>query len=101
MKFFSKLVVYCNFAFIATAILRLVEMRMRAKGNKDALIPLPFVEGTIVILGTVAIIINLFFLLFIVIKKLTKQPVFVSKVIIWFNVILFFVQVWYHFFSKI
>ena len=83
------------------AVLRLVEMGMRAKGNKDAIIPLPFVEGTIVLLGYGSIFLNIFFILTLIFFKSTKKELLIPTWLLWFNLLMLPIQIWYHFFSKI
>jgi hypothetical protein len=98
MRTFSKIVFICNLCFIVAAILRVVELGIK-KGN--AIIPLPAVEGSIVVLGFfVAIILNVIFLGLIIFKKIIKSPINFSPIILWFNVILLPVQIWYSFFKQ-
>lgn len=100
MRTFSKIVFICNVCFIISAILRIVEYYMRHHGNKNAVaIPLPAVEGTIVVLGFVAIFINVFFLLFVLVNKLRQQERNFSKYLLLFNIVLLPVEIWYFFFS--
>lgn len=99
MKVFNKLVFICNIAFIVTAILRLVEIQRKSSGVNGRLTPLPPIEGIVAILGYGAIFINLIFLLTFVILSF-KGKAILPKWITYFNVIVFFVQVWYFFFSK-
>ena len=100
MKIFYKLVFICNLAFIAAAIFRLVEIGRKATGNKEALTPLPPIEGIVAILGYGAIFINFIFVLTFLINAL-KGKVHQPGWIAWFNLIMFPVQIWYFFFSKI
>jgi hypothetical protein len=98
MRIFSKIVFICNLCFIAAAVLRIVELGMK-KG--DAVIPLPVLEGSIVVLGFgLAIILNAIFCVILVFQKILKSPINYSVFILWFNVILFFVQIGYFFFKN-
>jgi len=63
MRFFSKLTVLMNFCFLAAVIIWYIEMNKKHAESNGQLIPLPWLEGTLVILGYGAIIVNLFFLL--------------------------------------
>jgi hypothetical protein len=98
MRIFSKIVFICNLCFIAAALLRIVELGMK-KG--DAVIPLPALEGSIVVLGFVlAIILNAIFCAIVVFQKVLKSPINYAAFILWFNVILFPIQIGYFFFQK-
>ena len=99
MKVFNKLVFICNICCIAAAILRLMEISRKVKGETGALTPLPPVEGIIAILGYGAIFINFIFVLTFVIL-FTKAKRIEPSWITYFNVIMFAVQIWYFFFSK-
>ncbi len=99
MRLFSKIAFLCNICFIVAAMLRLVELGMRSNGNNNAIIPLPFIEGTIVILGLfISVFLNIFFLISVLFLKISKQPVLFSKFLLWFNIILLPVQIFYFFF---
>ncbi len=80
--------------------MRLVELSMRKNGNNNAAIPLPAVEGSIVVLGFIAIFVNGFFLLYVLVNKLKQQQINVSKYLLWFNIVLLPVEIWYFFFSS-
>jgi hypothetical protein len=100
MRIFSKIVFICNVCFIISAILRVVELSMRHSGNNNAAIPLPAIEGTIVVLGFIAIFVNTFFLLYVLVNKLRQQQINFSKYLLWFNIALLPVEIWYFFFSS-
>lgn len=100
MRFFSKFVFICNICFIIGVVLRIIEMRP-ANENHNALIPLPFLEGSIVVLGLLfAVIFNAAFVFIILFRKSIRRPVNISKWLIWFNMLLFPVQIWYFFFKN-
>jgi hypothetical protein len=81
--------------------MRVVELAQRAKGNYNAAIPLPVVEGSIVVLGFVAIFVNVIFLVTFLFMKLSKKSLFLSKFLLGFNLFLLPVQIWYFFYSLI
>jgi hypothetical protein len=97
MRFFAKIVFICNLCFIASVILRFVEKSNKAKGITDNAIPLPFLEGTIAVLGELAMIINIFFcaiaLILIVMKKIKQIPLWM----VIFNFIILLAQVYWFF----
>ncbi|MEO5944213.1 MAG: hypothetical protein ABIP30_02065 [Ferruginibacter sp.] len=79
--------------------MRFIENSVHSNGSHDAVIPLPFLEGSIAVLGlVVAIFLNMAFVFIIIFRKSIRKPVNVSRVIIWFNIILLPVQIWYQFF---
>jgi len=97
MRFFSKIVFICNLCFVASVILRFVEKNNAAKGRAGQAIPLPFAEGTIAVLGELAIIINIFFcaiaLVLLLMKKIKQIPLW----IVIFNFIILLAQVYWFF----
>ncbi len=101
MRTFSRIAFICNICFIISAILRVVELTKRAHGNNNAAIPLPAVEGTIVILGFIAIFINVVFFLAFLVSKISNKTNSIPKFILWFNILLIPVEIWYSFFSNI
>ena len=58
MRIFSKFVFICNLCFVVTVVMSIIEKIDRAKGKTDVAIPLPFVHGTLVVLGFLAIVVN-------------------------------------------
>ena len=100
MRFFSKIVFIGNICFIISAVLRIAELNYRKAGNTDNVIPFPALEGSVVVFGLFAILLNAAFVFIILFRKSIRRPVPVSRFIIWFNLLMLPVQVWYHFFSK-
>ena len=101
MRFFSKIVFICNICFIISVVMRLVEFGMRKNGNVNAVIPLQAVEGTIVILGfIVAVLLNAAFVFVVLFRKSIKKPILVNNFILFFNLLLFPVEIWYSFFVR-
>ena len=81
--------------------MRLVEFNMRKNGNVNAIIPLQTVEGTIVILGfIVAILLNAAFVFIVLYRKSNRKPLPVNPFLLWFNLLLFPLEVWYSFFVR-
>jgi len=100
MRFFSKLTVLMNFCFLAAVIIWYIEMNKKHAESNGQLIPLPWLEGTLVILGYGAIIVNLFFLLVVFIITAFRVELKIPRWMIIFNVVVFGLQVWFHFFLK-
>jgi hypothetical protein len=95
MRFFSKLTCICNFCFIISIPLRLIEIINNKKAGFNGAIPLQPLESTVVILGTGAVILNLFFCIASVYwfykGRIKQLPLW----IVLFNLVLFPVQIVY------
>ncbi len=100
MRFFAKIVLICNLCFIASVILHFVEKSYAAKGITDHAIPLPFLEGTIAVLGELAMIINIFFCAIAVILILMKKIKQIPLWIVIFNFIVLLAQIYWFFIDK-
>ncbi len=97
MLFFSRIVFICNVSFILAVIIWLFESSMRVQGNFNGAIKFQPLEATIVILGYGAIVLNAVFVLFAVYWLMTKRSKSIPRWILLFNLLIFPVQVWYHF----
>ena len=74
---------------------------MRKNGNINAVIPLQAIEGTIVILGfIVAVLLNAAFVFVVLFRKSIRKPIPVNNFILFFNLLLFPVEIWYSFFVR-
>jgi hypothetical protein len=100
MRFFSKIAVLFNISFLLYVIFWYIEKYKTYEGKATQAIPLPWLEGTFVILGYTAIIVNLLFLLLAFIFYSFKADIKIPRWIIIFNIILFCCQVYFHFILK-
>ncbi len=100
MRFFSRIVFICNLCFLASIVLRLVEKVQRKDGNLDPAMGFQALEGTLVILGYGAIFLNLIFFIGAIIGLARGSLNNIPRWLIWFNLLLFPVQVWYFFFAN-
>lgn len=100
MKFFSKIVFFCNLCFVASVILRFVENAKKKDETFDGLVLLKPVESTLVVLGYGAIIVNALFLLLYFFLKTIKKSKQIPQWIVLCNLVFFLVQVYYFFFSS-
>ena len=100
MRFFSKLTFICNCCFLAYVVLWYFEVHSHQRGHEGQVIQLPWLESSLVILGYLAIIVNVFFLLICLIFTSLKVKLKVPGWIIIFNGILLCGQVYFHFFFK-
>ena len=99
MRIFTRFVAVCNFCFLLSVILRIIEMRNRAKGVFTGAIPFKPLESSIVVLGYTAIIINIIFcLVYIIAVARGRQQRFPRMAAI-FNLLILPAQVYYFFFS--
>lgn len=99
MRFYARFVAICNACFIIAAILRLIELNRRIKGNFDGAIGFQPLESTLVILGYLAIFFNLFFIILQAIRLMRGRPPVNGKWLTWFNLMMFPVEVWYFLFT--
>ncbi len=98
MRTFSKVVFICNICFIVAAVIRLIDIGLKKNGSSEALIPLPFVVATIAVLGTfVSFILNVVFAGVFTVKKLSKKIIEIPAFLIYFNLIMLPVEIWYFF----
>jgi hypothetical protein len=96
MRFFSKIVFICNCCFVAAVILRLMEKDYISNGNHDAIIPLPAVQGTLVVLGLIiAVILNFIFAGCCLVFLLLKKQHNIAGWLIWINLLFLLLQVYY------
>ena len=100
MRFFSRLVFICNLCFIASVVLRLVEMVKRNQGNLEPAIGVQALQGTLVILGYGAIFLNVIFFIWALVALARGKANPLPRWLLWFNLALFPVQVWYFFFAN-
>jgi len=98
MRFFSKFTVLCNACFLISVVLRYIVMHDQYEGGSEQILPLPWLQGTLVILGYGAIIINALFLLLYFIFVSLKMDIKIPRWIIIFNTVIFCCQVYFHFF---
>lgn len=99
MRTFSKIVLLCNICFVLACILRLVEYYKRKAGNFESAIPLQPLESTLVVLGYGAIFLSAIFCFQMMYFYLIKKQLSIPSWIVWVNLIMFPVQIWYFFFS--
>lgn len=100
MRFFSKIAVLFNVCFIIAVVFWYIEQKKSYAGNATQILPLPWLEGSFVILGYSAIIVNVLFLLFAFIFYSFKADIKIPRWIIIFNSIIFCCQVYFHFILK-
>jgi hypothetical protein len=100
MRFFSKIAVLFNACFLVAVVFWYIEKHNNHEGNSTQILPLPWLEGSFVILGYTAIIVNVLFLLLTFIFYSFKMNIKIPSWIIIFNIIIFCCQVYFHFILK-
>ncbi|MGB4842895.1 MAG: hypothetical protein WBP16_00370 [Ferruginibacter sp.] len=100
MKFFSKIAVIFNISFVLAVVLRYIEKHYEYEGTSKEILPLPWLKGTLVILGQTAIIVNTLFLIIYFVYFSFSIKLTIPRWIIIFNIIIFCCQVYFHFISK-
>ena len=100
MRFFSKITVFFNASFLLYVFFWYMEKHNTHEGNATQLLPLPWLEGTFVILGYTAIVVNTLFLLLTFIFYSFKTDIKIPRWIIIFNIIIFCCQIYFHFIFK-
>ena len=99
MRFFSKIVTLCNIAFLIAAVLRIIKFTSTVKANPNTVQQTNFFVGTVLILAIVAVLLNTIFVTIILILRLQKKEVNIHKILVYGNVLIFPLQMWYYFFS--
>ena len=97
MKLFSRITFLCNISFLLFIILRYVEFATKGEKGNDNLVQLPFITGTLVILGQLAVFINFIFCLVVLAMKIMKRVQLVPRWLVMVNVVFFLVQVFFFF----
>ena len=100
MRFFSKITVLCNACFLVAVVFWYIEFHNKKQGSANQVIQLPWIEGTFVILGYSAILLNTLFLLLAFIFFSFKADIKIPRWIMIFNIIIFCCQVYFHFILK-
>ncbi len=100
MRFFSRLVFICNLCFLASIVLRLIELVKRGDGNLNPAIGVQALQGTLVILGYGAIFLNVIFFVWAIVGLAGGAVKNVPRWLLWFNLLLFPLQIWYFFFAN-
>lgn len=99
MRFFARFTLIVNICFLASVVMRLIEIGNKAKDVANGSVKLnPFISS-IVVLGWIAIFINLFFAILFIARYTSKKMNDIPKWIVYFNLILLPMQVYYYFFS--
>ena len=97
MRFFSKIAFISNLGFIAFIFLGYVELNQKKAGIQDNIIPLPVVTGSLVVLGIMAVFINMLFAATVLYYLIKKKQYPAPAWIVFANCLLLLVQLFYFF----
>ncbi len=100
MKIFSKFVFICNLCFIVSVVMHFVQLSYTAKGKTDTAFPLPFVEGTMAVLGLLSILVNVVFCFIVLVLLFAKKQKKIPRWIVVFNFILLLAEIYWYFLDK-
>ena len=97
MKLFSKLTFISNICFILFIILRYVDLNNKKVKVDDNISPLPFITGSLVVLGQLAIFINIIFCLVALILMCSKKLKQIPQWLVIGNFLMLLLQFYYFF----
>lgn len=97
MKLFSRISFICNIGFLVFVILRYVELGRKNAAPGDGILPLSFITGSFVVLGQLAIFVNVFFFLLLLSLMALKKTLSPPQWLIVTNFIFLMLQVYYFF----
>ena len=95
MKFFSRFVIICNACFLIMMGMQFINLSNKQAGRAEVAIPLPFLEGTMALLGLLSLLFNALFILIYLILAAAKKNKQIPRWIVWFNFILLAVQLYW------
>jgi hypothetical protein len=95
MKFFSKITFICNIGFVVFVVLGYIEMNGKKSAIEDGILPLPFLSGTLVVLGQFAIFLNLIFCLVAGCLFFSKKLITIAPWLLIVNFLFLLLQVYY------
>ena len=98
MKIFSKIAFVCNVSFIISIILGYIELGNKKNKVTGSVMPLPFLTGTFVILGQLAILINFLFCITVLVLILSRKMKQIPQWIVIANFIFLLMQIYYFLF---
>lgn len=100
MRFFSKIAFLCNLCFLVSIPLRMWEQAAPKTAKGSEVVTLQPLISSVAVLGVLAILVNLFFLLLFFYRYKWHRMAGVTRFILIFNLLVLPFQVYYFFFSK-
>jgi hypothetical protein len=97
MRSFSRVAFICNIGFLVFVLLAYIELNEKREHAGGGLVQLPFLTGTLVILGQLAIFVNLAFCVFVLVILLLKKMNPAAQWLVITNFIFLLIQVYYFF----
>ena len=95
MKFFSKITFICNLGFLVFVVLRFIDFSDKKPSTGNAILPLSFFTGNLVILGQLAIFLNLIFCFIVGVLFFLKKTPVVARWLLMANFLFLLIQVYY------
>lgn len=95
MRFFSKITFLCNLCFVVFVIMRILEKQNEVKSGSEAIIPLPVLQNSLVVLGMCAILLSFIFAISVMVYRLQKKPLTIATWLVWVNLLFLLLQVIY------
>lgn len=95
MRVLSKIAFLCNICFLISVIFRFIELGKKSAGDHSHVIPLPYVEGILILLGYGAVFLNFIFMILLSIRTIMRKPV-LPRWLTLANVFFFIIQLYYY-----
>ena len=95
MKFFSKITFICNLSFLVFIALSFIELSNKKASSAYGILPLPFITGSLVILGQFAIFLNLIFNLITAVFFIFKKQLAIAQWLLIVNFLFLLMQLYY------
>ncbi len=100
MRFFSKIVFICNICFVVSVLMRYLQAFQQKTNHAAGTVVLQPVMASVAVLGLIlAVILNSVFAFIILYRKSIRRPAAVPAFVLWFNLIMLPVEIWYQFLS--
>jgi hypothetical protein len=80
--------------------MHLIDMSNKAKGRAGVAIPLPFVEGTLAVLGLLSLLVNAIFCVVMIVLMAAKKGKQIPRWIVIFNFIALLAEIYWYFLDK-
>ncbi len=100
MRFFSKLVFILNLCFLITVGIIFYRNHFGAKLKEDQFLVSNPIESTISVLGLIAVVVNVFFIVTFLAMYPMKKMNGIGKFVLYFNLIVLPAQIYYYFLLK-
>ncbi|MBS1511801.1 MAG: hypothetical protein JST86_13220 [Bacteroidetes bacterium] len=97
MRFFSKFVIICNICFVISAVMQKFEKHNKAMGKPGELVPLPYVQNVVIILGFMALMVSAVFIIIWAGMFATKKGKQIPRWVVIFNFAALLAEIYWYF----